>query len=545
MPLSPRALPPLAAALALLATATVTSSCKKKAEGKWDMPIDVKTLPKQTNEVEAEVIDGTRETDPRIKQYYTAAELGAEVCRANASDPARELEIIGTAGARAAKDFFKQTNLDTVQSLMECGELLTANITSNYQTALGFTDDTNVKQMVGLLQLKATDIPPKYGLTKRAFSGLDGFCRTSDPMKPNAPTMDCTVASDAALHQGNSWFFGRRGALDTLAHTVSTPNKDLSTQVSALSDAASATEGLSSLRIQAAQSGSAKNFLMAPCVWGGLQSAGSTTDFVTSCFPQSDQKTIDDIDAKLRAEAFEIEPDVVKANGVHGNVVLVARDNDAAKEVEKDAQELASDWKSQLENNEAKLIKQAKTNPVSRRQKAWAVIVDNFLHSLEKMKVIRDGRTVRLNFNDPLDPTDKSELDDADKQTADKRAAVADVLDAIENKKPLPQGSLAKLVGAPWATYLAQTAQSLAAPLSAAECGAVKKTLAKIKTKDVPGKDALAFYSELRNMDCARPPQMTASTHSCVTAIKAGSDIGPCAPAQEPPDSQYGELAKK
>ncbi len=545
MPLSPRALPSLAAALTLLATATVTSSCKKKAEGKWDMPIDVKTLPKQSNEVEAEVIDGTRETDPRIKQYYTAAELGAEVCRANGTDPARALEIIGIMGAHAAKDFFKQANLDAVQSLMECGELLTANITSNFQTAVGFTDDSNVKQMVGLLQLKATDIPSKYGLTKHAFSGLDGWCRTADPMKPNAPAMDCTAASDAALHQGNSWFFGRRGALDTLAHTVSTPNKDLSTQVSALSDAASATEGLSSLRIQAELSGSAKNFIMAPCAWGGLQSAGSTTDFISSCFPHTDQKMLDDIDAKLRAVAFEIEPDVVKANGVHGNIVLVARDNDAAKEVEKDANELASDWKSQLENNEAKIVKQAKTNPVSRTQKSWAVIVDNFLHSLEKMKVVRDGRTVRMAFMDSLDPTDKAELDDADKTTADKRAAVADVLDAIENKKPLPQGALAKLVGAPWATYIAQSAQSDVTPLAAADCTNVKKTVSKIKAKDVPGKDALAFYTELRNMDCAHPPQMTATTRSCVTNIKAGADIGPCAPAQEPPDSQYGEVAKK
>ena len=96
--------------------------------------------------------------------------------------------------------------LAAVQSLLECGGLLTDNLDTPFQTAIGFTDDTNVKQEVGILKLKTQDLPPKYGLTKYKFGTLDGFCRTSDPSKPNAPPTDCTATS---ARRSRSW--GRTG----------------------------------------------------------------------------------------------------------------------------------------------------------------------------------------------------------------------------------------------------------------------------------------------------------------------------------------------
>ena len=154
-------------------------------------------------------------------------------------------------------------------------------------------------------------------------------------------------------------------------------------------------------------------------MWGATQSAGSLSDFMSACFPNTEQKLIDEIDTKIRAAAFEIDDSVLKAGGVHGNVVLVARDDDSAKIVEKDLNDFETDWKSSLENNEAKIIKQAKNDPLTREEKKWAIIVDNFTHALEKAKVVRDGRTVRLTFNEPLDPSDKTDLTDNAAKSAD------------------------------------------------------------------------------------------------------------------------------
>ena len=200
--------------------------------------------------------------------------------------------------------------------------------------------------------------------------------------------------------------------MEAVARSLTSPKTDLSTGLQALNDAAAEVEGLSSLRIES-QLTSVRPFLEAPCAWAASQTVGSSAEFLRSCFPFSDSRVISDIDTKLRAAAFEIEPDVLKAQGVHGGVILVARDDDSAKAIEKDAQELVSDWKAQLENNEAKMITQAKANPHSLRQRQFAIIVDNFSQALRAMKVTRSSRVVKLQFQKPLDPSDKSDLDDA------------------------------------------------------------------------------------------------------------------------------------
>jgi hypothetical protein len=523
------------------------SGCKKSGEPtitKWGLPVDAKQLPSTTQILEAEVIDGTREADPHVRQMFTSAELGSEICHPGAGDPARTLELMGLFGSSSAKQFFKASNLADVQSLLECGALLTSNLDGQFQTAVGFTDDSSVKQDVGILTLKLTDLPPKYGLTKHAFGGIDGFCRTLDPSKPNATPTDCGPASEAALHQGSTWFLGKRSALDGIAHTISTPKSDLSTGVAALNDAAAQIEGLSSTRIQA-QLTTAKPFLQAPCAWGGFQTTGNTNDFVQACFPATDDKVIQDIDAKLRAAAFEIEPDVLKAGAVHGNIVLVARDDDAAKEVQKDATDLVADWKSTLENNEAKIIKQAKANPTSLRQRSWAIIVDNFIHALQKATVSRSGRAVKLAFNEPLVDEDRRDLAEANKQTLDKRVAAAEVLDAIAQKKPLPQDSLAKIVGAPWAAYFAAVASydpSQKAAPTTAECTDMKKAASKIKAKETTSKEGAALLSQIQSADCKHPPQLAAATHSCLTAgFHSGADLSKCAPPAEPSEAEFGD----
>ena len=477
--------------------------CKKKAANAWKLPVDAKQLPATTSVVEAEVIEGVRETDPHIKDTFTAAELGSEICREGTPDPAHLLEVLSILGPAAAKGFFKAQNIESTRSLLECGSSLGTSLQGQFQTAIGFVDDSGAKAEVDVVQLTVADLPPKYGLTKHSFGTLDGYCRTSDPDKPNV-TVDCGVKSDAAIKQGTTWFFGARGELDQVAKTIATPKTDLATQVAALNDAANELEGLSSSRVES-QLTTAKPFLSAPCAWGAFQSAGDTKDFVRGCFPESDDKTIADIDSKIRAAAFEIEPDVLKANAVHGSIVLVARDDDSGKAIEKDATDLANDWKSQIENNDAKLTKQAKANPVSLRQKSWAIIVDNFSRAIQKIKVTRSGRVVKMTFNEPLAAEDARDLTDAQKDVQDQRTAVADILAAIQGKQAIPVASLTTLVGAPWATYLV--------------------TASTFDPKSLPP-------------ECAPPAKKP----------PRGAKLPPpdpkCAPPIEPPSSQFGPKAK-
>jgi hypothetical protein len=441
---------PLILALALLFVGP--AGCKSKENAAWKLPVDSKQLPGTANIVEAELIEGMRETDPHLKDAFTSAELGSEVCREGSPNPAHELELMTIFGTTLAKTFFAPSNLEAVQSLLDCGSVLASGLDGPFQTAVHFVDSAGAKAEIDVLTMKINELPPRYGLTKRAFGTRDGYCKTTDPLKPGV-LLECTANSEAALKDGSRWFLGKRGELDEVAKSLAKPKAELSTGLAALNDAANEVEGLSTLRIES-QLTTSKPFLAAPCAWGGFQTAGNTSDFVRGCFPESDAKVISEIDGKLKAAAFEIEPDVLKAGGVHGSIVLVARDDDGAKLIEKDAVELATDWKAQLDNNEGKLVKQAKTNAVSLRQRTWAIIVDNFMKAIRGIKVSRSGRVVKMRFNEALDPGDKGDLEEANKDTFDKRTAIADILGAIRTKQAVPVASLTKLVGAPWATYL-------------------------------------------------------------------------------------------
>src|SRR5208337_1307738 len=106
----------------------VAPGCKKKPPNAWKLPVDAKQLPPTTTVLEAEAIDGARETDPHIKADYTAAELGSEICREGTPDPARELEVLSLLGPQKAKSFFSAANVETVRSLLECGSALGASL---------------------------------------------------------------------------------------------------------------------------------------------------------------------------------------------------------------------------------------------------------------------------------------------------------------------------------------------------------------------------------------------------------------------------------
>jgi hypothetical protein len=444
------------ALLALALVVTSASSCKPKPkpeDAPWKLPVEPKQLPQTASIIEAEVVEGMREPDPRLKEAFTSAELGSEVCREGAPNPAFTLELMPLFGPILAKGFFVPENLVKVQSLLECGGLLAGALEGGFQTAVGFVDDQGAKAEIDILKLNVPALPPKYGLSPHAFGAKEGYCKTSDPMKPNQ-VLDCGPSSEAALKDGNTWFLGKRIEIDAVARSLSNPKTELSTGLQALNDAANQVEGLSNLRIES-QLTTSKPFMEAPCAWASLQTVGSGVEFLKSCFPFTDSKVIQDIDAKLRAAAFEIEPDVLKAGGVHGGIVLVARDDESAKAIEKDAQEFAIDWKAQLENNESKMITQAKKNPHSLRQRQFAIIVDNFTQALRGIKVTRSNRVVKLQFHQPLDPNDRADLDTARAQTNQMRGAVADILNAVKMKQMVPVGPLSLIVGGPWANYLA------------------------------------------------------------------------------------------
>jgi hypothetical protein len=339
-----------------------------------------------------------------------------------------------------------------------------------------------------------------------------------------------------------------------MAKTVAAPRDELSGGVAALNDAASQTDGLPIVRL-AGNPKSSKEFFLAPCQWAAFQSGAGLTEFVDGCFPtKQEERALTAIDAKIRGAAYELDSDYAKAGAILGNIVFVARDADGAKLLEKDVQEIVSDWKAHVDTNDDKLIKDTHDHAFSHSQKKFGAIVDTFFAALKKMQVSRSGRTVRIAYKEKLSKDDMQELADADKSTVEKRIATAEVLDAIQQKRAIPQASLGKLVGSRWAAYLlgpvpADLHPPPKLPLSALECQQIQTKLTTVKFADLPPAQR-DLYFQLRFASCTtKPPEVQPAQRLCLATFKTAADFAACTPApitpsNEPPESEFGDKGK-
>ena len=513
------------------------------------LPVDAKLMPGGTTEVATQLIEATRETDERVKNAYLAAELGAEMCKPGAPHYASFLERLGSRTPKDAREFFfDKKAVDQAREVLSCGGLLGGSLASPYQTMLAFEDGDGKKRRVGIAQEKLTGLPDSLGFAKQKFGASQGYCRTQDAQ---GNTTDCKADSHAMFIAEPNWFMGTRDSLDAMADAMKKPKDELTASVASLRDAAGELDGLPVVRLQA-QPKSSKEFFMMPCTFGALSSSAPMKDFNDGCFPKGVDKAIEAIDAKLKAAGYEFDGDYVKAGAIHGSIVLVLRNADSAKEAEKDVKEIVTDWKSHVEDNETKLIRASREYPYDARTKRFAAIADNYFAALKAMKYQRNGRTIRLSFASQISPEDKAGLEEAEKSTADKRRAVAEIVEALRDKKAIPQKALSKLVGESWGKYLASPpleGTAARVPLTPEQCAdAVKKTT-PMKITDFTTSDAKTFFIQLRYASCAKnPPQVLGWQRDCIARAVKAADLQVCAamkPTNEPADSEYGDRALK
>lgn len=579
---------------------------------KGSLPLEANKLPTTTKEIDTTIIDATREPDARIKKIYLASELSSAFCSGR-GDPAGRLENIGTWGSKSAKEFFDPAHLDQVRAQLDCGSQLASNLDDNraayltFETDDGKGSDTPTRHHIKIGHFKMKTLPTSEGYTSVSFGSLSGFCQTTIPTyatslslsgltpppagsaaTPPAPVVKtCDDKSNAALVTDNTWFFSDKAALDELSKGIVNPKPTLPTRVAAIQDAFNATSGLPQVML-VAEPKTSKDYLEYPCEWAasqlGIHYSGSSssssssgsgsstgtgsgsssgitgrTEFMEACFPaKQDSKLIEEIDAKLRAIAFETDPEYVKAGAVTGNIILVTRDEDSAKDAERAVKELIGDWKSTLDLNVSKLIKAGKDQASTIHQKKFADVADTFFQALSQMKVSSSGRTLKISYKADFTKEDKQELQDDDKTVNDKRVPVTDVLEAIRDHKPIPQGALAKLVGSSWATYLLLPPLPPKPPspkttLSSSECEAVKAKLQSVKITDIgSGSDVTTAYFAQKYATCSsygKPVEVTEDQKKCLATFTSATDYTACmgndsTDSRMPPESEFGDKKK-
>lgn len=508
-------------------------------------PVDAKVLPAKTNAITTQLIEATRETDPTVKRSYLGAELGAEMCRPGAMNPAQRIEEIGSKGPRAAKEFFLDAKVkDETAQLLECGSVLAGTLESPYQALVSFEDDDARKQNVAVGHFSFSSTPRGQGFGPQAFRGVSGFCRTGDDAS-------CNEKDYGGFKSEQSWFFGTREALEAFAPGVRKAKETPGARVLAMQEAAAQTEGLPVVRIEA-EPKTVKGFFNAPCMFAASHSAGSILKFMEGCFPsKSLDKQIEEIDSKIKAAAYETDGDHQKAKAFHGNIVFVARDERAAKDVEHEVKDIVSEWSAHIDANEAKLIKESRDMAFTSREKKFSAVIDAFFEGLKKSKVTRKGRTVVVSYREPISADDLAALEDADVKTREKRQATSQILDALGARRPVPEAALSVLVGTAWSRYLTAAPSTVRSPMTESECKTLQRKIAYFSSADKSFADKWEARSMLishRFASCStKPPEVDPAQRACLASFHTAAEYAQCAApgANEPPESEYGDHAKK
>lgn len=525
------------------------------------LPVDAKMLPPQTIEIGTQLIEASRETDEDIRRAYLAAELGHELCVPGQDDPADVLESMGARSPREAKAFFfDKKKLEDTGKLLECGSLLGASLDKPYQTLIAF-EDGEKKMKVAVGHFKFTELPESAGFSAYTYRGIQGFCRTDRRIDTGKGELaealkdkNCDETDHGAFRHEATWFLGPRLALESIAATVKKPKEELNSRLSDLKEAAAQTEGLPVVRVQP-QPKTSREFFAAQCYYGALHSAVPIITFLDGCFPAKKlEKQFEEIDSKIKAAAYETDGDPEKAKAFHSNIIFVARDDDGAKAVEKDVQEVVDDWKTELENTSAKLINDGRKLATTARHKEFNLLADAYFKSFNTAKVTRKGRTIKVTFLEKLAESDVSAVEDLYRKEADKRKAVAQILDAIQGKRSVPEAPLGVLVGKPWAAYLTKPPPpgSVKQPLTAGECLSLQARIAKFEPRDKEiqkaGAGVMLIQHKLASCS-SNPPEADALQRTCLQSFTTREQYAACVPAPsnagEPLESEYGDRAKK
>jgi hypothetical protein len=425
------------------------------------LPVVAQKLPPTTSNVGEARLRADLDELATLPPHYIMSSLAAVACGGPdialnlALAVGKDLSVVQRLG------ILDLTNNKPLHDALVCGDRVRLALVAPSVVSIVFADG-NERHEVRVLRAKLEELPVELGFVRHNFSGLAGQClRTKD-----AKT-DCQDDAFASVHDRELWVFGKVPAVESFARSYTTAREELSTNLDILQTTIANTQDADSVSVEARPESipwKAICEIAAPI--------GNKTEFVEACFPGSQERTLSQIESKVRGLAVERDL-VARAATVGLTFVLVARDEAAAKEIETDLHDLARDWRAHLANREPQLVKLVRAHSDFVHDKLWNGIFDAYLRAIKGMTVTRSGETVRLVMREHFRPAEEKALSEIlAGRTQDQLATIA-VVDAVAQGTIIPTKSLAVFTGLEIAAWIT------APRAKDTDCDAI---LAKIKT---------------------------------------------------------------
>jgi hypothetical protein len=461
------------------------------------LPVLASKLPPKTTAIQQFRIDADDDANTLLPEEFVASKLasfcgGTDVASVLAKSRGKSLTALKELGA------FEAFSSSASQSGLKCGDSIRKSLIDSSAAAIAF-DDGDAHLVVIGLQSKLAQ-PTDIGFERHTFSGLEGGCLRSKDAK-----VECPDDAQAALHEGQAWFFGKTSAIEAFARSYMTAHSELTTNVDSLNSTIAETDPADDIRLAAKPD--AIPWLK---VCAEAAPSESLIKFAEACFPKGEDRVQGAIVAKVRGLA--VESDVIAhAVNYRTTFVLVARDADEAKELEKDVNDLARDWRAQIENGQPDMDKLVRAKSGLVHDDFVRAAFDPFVRAMKAMEVSRSGPTVRLAISTPLRPEEKKSLGEFLETRDDDQRTTSHVIRALEEGKAASEADLAKFLDPTIVRWLVMP------KATAADCRVIREH-GKAISQNVPVEQFGTKYKEEKRFEDATciGVGLTASSRQCL-----------------------------
>jgi len=314
---------------------------------------------------------------------------------------------------------------------LQCGDALRRGLAASSVTRILFRDG-DAPRFVGVVRSRATELPAGLGYVKHSFSGISGFCH-----HPEASKEDCPPKTSAAARDGETWFLGSFEDVEAFARSYTTARDELSTTVDILQETIAATGTADRTELVAKPEAIQWD---EPCAQAAP--VGKRKEFLAACFPRGQEKLLEGVTTKVRGLALQSDV-VARAEGIHITYTLLARDSDAARDIEKDLLDFTRDWRAQLTNGEPEMAKLVRAKSEYVIDAFWESIYEPYLRAIRGSRVTRSGNVVRLEIKEALRPEEAKALREFTATRTSDRKAAGDIAEAVLAGTPPPEKALA------------------------------------------------------------------------------------------------------
>lgn len=421
------------------------------ASGQRALPIVAARLPPRTLRVSDSRLRADLDELAVLPDAYVTSALAAVAC--GGTDVALLIERARgrDLGWLKRNGIFDLGHDEHIRDALTCGAAIRLGGNKGSPSRVGVTFMQDEKPMdVVVLRSPLTDLSLGPGFMRHNFSGLSGQCRHPDEAKT-----DCPDGATATLHDGDTWVFGDVVEVEAFGRTYTSAHEELTTSVEILQGMVAHTRGADETVIIAKPE---------TVPWKEVCERAAPInhekEFVAACFPSGQEKVMEAIATRTRGLAIERDM-LAKGIAFSLNYVLLARDDDDARELEKDLRDFVRDWRAHVANHEPEMIRLIRAPSDYVHDRFWEAGLDPLLRALHAIDVTRNGAVVRLVIRQELRPEEAKSLKEFVATRRATQDALGAIVDALVQHTPLPEKKLSMFVGPDVAAWMSAPRASI------------------------------------------------------------------------------------